>query len=273
MLICIFSGLIVPKGLNCYVHLIKLIIGNSTSYIQEHEPLVLAKSPYAMIVIGLIVCEMFLPNIKYRLKDIFMLAGLTVLTFITSRQISMLVLIGGISVEIITIDILNKYSVNWEEKLKKEISKKNTCIVVIFIILIYSLMFYFVKAKDNYVDEKVFPIEATNWLKQNVDTKNIKLYNDYDFGSYLLFEHIPVFIDSRADLYTPEFSKKREDIFTDFFETTNMKMDYSKTFEKYGVTHIMLYNNRLLTMYLEKDSNYKIIYEDEIVTIFERVLK
>lgn len=269
--ICILSGFVTLKGLNCYTHLFKLLMGNSTTFIQEHEPLILAKNPYALIVISIVILEMFLPNIKYRLKDIFMLLGLIALSFITARQISMLVLIGGISMQLILIDILNKYNSKWKEKLNQEMTQKSTCFMVVLLVIVYGAMFELVKANDNYIDKNIYPVQATDWLKQNLDIKNIKLYNDYDFGSYLLFENIPVFIDSRADLYTPEFSNKQEDIFTDFFETTDMKTDYEETFKKYGITHVMLYNERLLTLSLNKDKNYKILYKDDIVTIFEKM--
>ena len=39
----------------------------------------------------------------------------------------------------------------------------------------------------------------------------------------MLFRGIPVFIDSRADLYAPEFSGKAEDIFMDFINTSGYR--------------------------------------------------
>ena len=42
---------------------------------------------------------------------------------------------------------------------------------------------------------------------------SMRLFNEYNYGSYLLYEGIPVFIDSRADLYAPEFNgTRKEDI-------------------------------------------------------------
>lgn len=37
----------------------------------------------------------------------------------------------------------------------------------------------------------------------------MKIYNEYNYGSYLLFRGIPVFVDSRADLYTPQFNGEK----------------------------------------------------------------
>ena len=76
----------------------------------------------------------------------------------------------------------------------------------------------------------------------------MKLFNEYNYGSYLLYKGVPVFIDSRADLYAPEFNGKRaengeydgRDIFTDFIKTSSMERYYEDTFEKYDITHIIL---------------------------------
>ena len=59
---------------------------------------------------------------------------------------------------------------------------------------------------DKYVNESTYPVQASEWILKNLDVKNIKLFNEYNYGSYLLYKGIPVFIDSRADLYAPEFN-------------------------------------------------------------------
>ena len=46
----------------------------------------------------------------------------------------------------------------------------------------------------------------------------MRLYNEYNYGSYLLFKDIPVFIDSRASLYTKQFNKLNYDILNDYNE-------------------------------------------------------
>ena len=66
-----------------------------------------------------------------------------------------------------------------------------------------------------------------------MNVNSIKLFNEYNYGSYLLFEGIPVFIDSRADLYAPEFSGKSDDIFMDFIETSGIAKFYEDIFKKY----------------------------------------
>ena len=114
----------------------------------------------------------------------------------------------------------------------------------------------------------------------NLDVDNIRLYNEYNYGSYLLYRGIPVFIDSRCDLYSPEFngeynkeSKEYDgrDIFSDALNIPSLSVDYEEMFEEYDITHVILYSNAKLAMILEDDSNYKELYDKGNFKIFERL--
>ena len=87
----------------------------------------------------------------------------------------------------------------------------------------------------------------------------------------MIFRGIPVFIDSRADLYAPEFSGKEEDIFSDFIDTSSIGKFYGDTFEKYDITHIIAYKNSKMNMIITKTekNKYKELYQDEQFVVYE----
>ena len=87
----------------------------------------------------------------------------------------------------------------------------------------------------------------------------------------MLFRGIPVFIDSRADLYSPEFSGKEDDIFMDFIDTSSIGKFYGDIFEKYGMTHVITYKNSKVSMIIDKaDSDkYTELYRDDYFVIYE----
>ena len=90
----------------------------------------------------------------------------------------------------------------------------------------------------------------------------------------MLFRGIPVFIDSRADLYAPEFSgNKDEDIFSDFINTSSIGVFYEDTFKKYDITHIICNKNSKMNMIITKtnDTRYKELYSDDHFVIYERL--
>ena len=126
--------------------------------------------------------------------------------------------------------------------------------------------------KTPYVDSASYPVAASDWMIANLDVKKMKLYNEYNYGSYLLFRGIPVFVDSRADLYAPEFNGKK-DIFSDALNIAGIALNYKTAIEDYGVTHVITYANAKLAMLLEDDSNYKKIYDDNSFKIFEKVVQ
>ena len=128
------------------------------------------------------------------------------------------------------------------------------------------------------VNESSYPVAACDYIIENLDLENIKLYNEYNYGSYLLYRGIPVFIDSRADLYAPEFNGTKgedgkyhgRDIFTDYINISNISTYYEDKFEEYGITHVIIKTNSKLNMFLKRDDNYKKLYSDNNFIIYER---
>ena len=125
-----------------------------------------------------------------------------------------------------------------------------------------------------YVDSSTYPVSACDYILENINLENARFYNEYNYGSYMLYRGIPVFIDSRADLYAPEFSgNEDEDIFTDFINTSGISKFYEDTFKKYNITHIISYKKSKTNMIITKtkDKNYKELYTDDNFIIYERL--
>ena len=79
-----------------------------------------------------------------------------------------------------------------------------------------------------------------------------------------------MFVDSRADLYAPEFNGKK-DIFSDALNIAGISLNYKTAFKDYGVTHVITYANAKLAMLLEDDGNYKKLYDDTKFKVFEKI--
>lgn len=272
LVICMFSGLITPQDtFEPYTHMIKLLKGNTTSSISEHLPLVLINSLDLLTVLTILGILLIFTDTKISLKDFFMLGGLILLTLMSRRQISMLALIGVFSLNRLITDFVNKYSPSdIEEKVIKKILTPFGVTVVMLLAIFCGISFYGTKYKEEYVDKTEYPVEAAQYILDNIDLSTMRLYNYYNFGSYLLYKDIPVFIDSRCDLYSPEFNER--DIFTDALNIPDLNTYYEESFENYGITHIITYDDSKLKIYLEHDNNYKVLYEDENFSVFERMI-
>ena len=274
MIICIFTGLITPIGDTPYTYLIHTMQGNTTENISEHLPMVLAQDMPAIVIISVYLIMLAFTKTKVRLSDLFLNIGLIVLALMSRRQLSMLCFIGVIALNNIISDFIKLYSTEKQiEQVKKAmVTWKGQIIVYILVILVTGVMMF--DSRDNkIVNDALYPVKACDYILEKLDVNNIKIFNDYNYGSYLMYRGIPVFIDSRADVYDPKFNGLKDDIFQDYIKTNGLNKYYEDTFEHYGITHVISYANSKLALYLSHDYDYKELYKDKNFVIYERLSK
>ena len=85
MIVCILAGFLTPLGTTPYTYLVKTMQGNTTKNIAEHLPLTLITNVNYMVVLVVFLGILIFTDTKIRLCDLFMLGGLTFLTFYTKR--------------------------------------------------------------------------------------------------------------------------------------------------------------------------------------------
>lgn len=269
MIICLFTGLLTPIGEIPYTYLIKTMQGNTTQFISEHLPLTLINNvEFMMVLIGFIVILMF-TDTKIKLSDLFMVAGLLLLAFKTRRQTSIFVLICSVIFNRLMCALFEKYDKNGCEKFTKLMVTLPGKIITTILISVLCFASLYSKIGNEFIDEKTYPVQAAEYIKENIDLDTMKLYNEYNYGSYLLLQGIPVFIDSRADLYAPEFNGNK-DIFSDFMNISNIGTYYEDKFEEYGITHVIIYKGAKLNMFLSRNNRYKELYSDKNFVVYER---
>ena len=273
MIICAFTGLLTPLGDTPYTYLYKTMEGNTTQNINEHLPMTIIDETEALSAIVVILAILTFTKTKIKLSDLFMISGLCFLMLASRRQITMFCLIGVLVVNKMICGLLEIYTTNVLEKLRNLMTSKVGYIIMMVVMFGISYHFYEPKQNDEYIDESNYPVQACDYIIENIDLGKARFYNEYNYGSYMIYRGIPVFIDSRADLYAPEFSGKEDDIFMDFINTSNIGEFYEDTFEKYDITHVITYKNSKMNMIIKEtnDPNYKELYEDDYFTIYERL--
>ena len=277
MLVCVFTGLLTPIGDTPYTYLIKTMQGNTTQNINEHLPMTLIENEQVMCLLILYIALLTFTKIKIQLKDLFMIGGLAFLMFYSRRQSTMFILIGSITINKMTYEALKIYTKNFAQNLTKRMTTKVGVFVTIAIILTISLNFANEKKNDEFINTKDYPVAAADYILENLDVNNIKIYNDYNYGSYLIYRDIPVFIDSRADLYAPEFNTTTgnpddgKDIFMDFINVSSIATYYDTMFDNYQMSHILTTKNSKLAMLIDKrdDTKYNKIYNDDDFVLYE----
>lgn len=59
-------------------------------------------------------------------------------------------------------------------------------------------------------------------------------------------------------------------IFDDYINTVGLNIYYHEQFEKYKITHIILYKNSKLNILLNNDDRYELLYFDEYFVIYKK---
>ena len=93
------------------------------------------------------------------------------------------------------------------------------------------------------------------------DEKPDRLYNMYDYGGELLYNDIEVFIDGRADLYSPHNYK-------DYLDISNLKGDYVKLIDKYDFDYFLVSKSYPINTYLKYNDNYSVVYKNKKLILY-----
>ena len=281
MTICAFTGLLTPLGPTTpYTYLIKTMQGNTTNNINEHLPMTLVQHEEILCVIVVYLAILIFTKCKIYLRDLLMLGGLVYLMLRTRRQQTMFILLGSFIANKMICELIREYFKD-EIKNVSDKTKAIATLVTIFVfcgsVIIYAFNEIDKKEHEEYVDQSAYPVDASTFILTDLDYKNIRIYNEYNYGSYMLYRGIPVFIDSRCDLYAPEYNTPTgkvddgQDIFMDFLKSSNIDVFYEDIFKKYNITHCILYRNSKMNLIIENTNNgeYNKIYQDKFFVIYE----
>jgi len=128
--------------------------------------------------------------------------------------------------------------------------------ILFFILGIQSLMkFYFIQ-EEPLVNDEIITYLKTHEVK--------RLYNSYEYGGYLIYQGIPVFIDGRADLYSSYN-------FQDAYHLSVLEGNFPKMLESYHFDYLLVSKLFPLATYLADDPNYQVVIEDSECALFRAV--
>jgi hypothetical protein len=106
------------------------------------------------------------------------------------------------------------------------------------------------------------PVRAVNALLASGTQGPI--LNDYNFGGYLIFRGIPVFIDSRADMYGEKFV-------TSTLETVWLsRPGFEQLLEKYHIQSTLLPADAAANTLLDRLPGWKRLYSDDLAVVHVR---
>jgi hypothetical protein len=276
-IIVLFTGLITPIHGTPYTYIYNSMFGysnfengSSMDFIGEMQPIVPAYS-LAMVAFSILLISFlaFTP-VKIKTEHGFLTLGLIIMAVASKRYVYLLVLLGSYVICDLMNQALNKLSKDDLEQLENVLARKIGIFTLLIMVSIFSVNEILGKINDEFVDQTLYPVGAVEYIKEELDYKNMRIYNSYNNGSYLMLNDIPVFIDSRLDVYCSEFNDT--DIFYDFVQVNSGSIHYEEVFQKYDFTHILLKKDEIANIYIQNDSNYNILYQDDAYVLYERMI-
>lgn len=262
LIISFCIGLLSPGQL-CYTSFIKIALGDTQSFIAEHQPLApIQESPLYLIAIASIICILIFTKQKISISNFFIFSGLIVLSLYANRNTALFYIIG-LPIFMENLDSLIKSSYILPKKFHIFLKLSYASMIAIF--LLHGIL---TNIRRPFNDPFLSCSEVVDFLKEQENISTIKLFNPYDLGSYLLFEDIPIFIDSRAEIYTPEFGAEKN-VFNDYKKITTFN-NIEQIIEDYGITHFLFYKNSFLSQYFQIKNGYQTIYSDDKYVIIQK---
>lgn len=109
-----------------------------------------------------------------------------------------------------------------------------------------------------------YPVAALTHL--NSVPAGARVLNDYDWGGYLIWNapQTPVFVDSRVDIF--EYSG----VFADYLNIMGVKNSL-ELLRKHDIQYVLFARQKPLTYLLRNAPGWKVIYQDNVAVLFERV--
>lgn len=217
------------------------------------------------LVLGVIVSiYMFYKKGQIRLRYMFLLAGVTILSLMNVRNFALLV-IGSLPFLAFYLKDIEKEAKKKDIKIPKGIKVNYIGILVFLTIYILVLGVYSSnKGLSNYLEKGI------DFLLTNNNKKDIILYTDYNNGSYAEYRGLKPYIDTRAEVFLKSNNHKK-DIMEEYYLLNFGILDYNKFIEKYHFTHLIVTKNDCLYRKISKDKRYRVIYKEKKYKIFERI--
>lgn len=243
------------------------------TYVSEFQPLIIKSfiGECFFIYLFMIAISMLYTKKKIKLDHFLLLLGTTFMSLLTLRHVSLFVIFT-----IPCLTYLEELVLNLKFLLYKgvtETGKKALKITGITIFVIISIVFassyYTSHNMSGYLPKKEYPIDSVNYIKENIGN-NSRIFNEYSYGSLLMFNDIKCFIDSRCDLYTKEYNKDCE-VANDYINIIRCTGNYENLLNKYNIEYLLISKESALSKNIFNNSKYEKLFEDDISYVIRRV--
>ena len=273
----ILASLINPRGLEVYNYFIKMIFtgaNEATNSIGEWQPINFISAIAGFFF--LVVFVSFAFNKKTYKLDKETLTKILIISFwgvgmlrycrMTPIFLFTVLLWGYEFVREFVMYMVESFKLQKIFTIAKVVSIIGGIIFIILTMVMGIKWFnYYFKHDEKELMKDGFPYASIQYLKDhNVKTK---IYND-DWGSWMLWNDIPTFMDGRCDPFVEEFSPGNNQ----FVEAANVETldDYLEIFKKYDIEYIFIKSDKDKKILFESTGNWETVVFEQRAMLLKR---
>ena len=269
--VSLFGGLITPIGIAPYINMFKTVGEVSSDFIFEMLPVAPGLRPESTYFLIILAGVVGFSKAKVRLSDALILFGFALLSFSNIRSVYFLLFLGSFAIGNILKSFYYEYGL---DKIQLENNKlyKGFLILGGLIIITVSINNLLSNISMEYENPELCPTGVVNYVWQNFEKEEIdkmRIYNGFNFGSYMEFRGLPVFMDSRAEIYLIKFNDTT--IIPDFLDVTLGYVHYNEIFQKYNINYALIENNSNFAHYIYEDRYWNLLYQYKYFSFYEKV--
>ena len=119
-----------------------------------------------------------------------------------------------------------------------------------------------VLAQNRDVKARHYPVAALAYLEAQ-GLSAARIYNSYNWGGYLTWRRIPVYIDGRADVYGDAFMDQ-------YVRAFQVRGDWRAPLDDYDVEVVLIERESSLATLLHESVEWARVYQDDLAVVFVR---
>ncbi|MEG0873090.1 MAG: hypothetical protein RSE57_03580 [Clostridia bacterium] len=267
----LFAGLMNPFGIDLLVYGLKTLSNSFiNSTISEFRPVNIKSfiGEIMYIYSFLIITSFCFTKKKIKLHHALFFVGTMFMGLFSSRHFGVMVICT-----ITCLSYLEDILYEIREKMYKGLVPKGkiainvTGCVMFGICFLYLSVSGFLRLNREYLPAGNYPHNAVKYIKENIG-QDKRIFNDYNYGTLLMFNNIPPFIDSRCDLYTQEYNKGCN-VAMDYKTASTCSGDYSAVLKKYNIDYVFMGKEKPLVNAMANNDKFEQIYSDNECCIYK----